>query len=114
MLKDLANNLISIPIKIHSFLIQGNLELINGNVKSFESYYNLALDLANEYQLDFFITIITSKLTDFKNEVQNWKNIINETSTIVDRLEKIDLLEYIEMAKPITKGIYNHSNLNTK
>ena len=80
-------------------MLQGKIALIQGDIKDFESYYQLALDLANKFELKFLKDKINNSLEELRKEISRYRSIINDETSLIERMNEVDVLEYIQWAK---------------
>ena len=97
---NILNNLVkqtnSISLKIQFLFLQGKLNIILGNFDEVENYFNEAKEIAKEYQLTSFEKWINDELINFQGELKKWKMLITTNASLKDRIEMIELEEYVK------------------
>lgn len=95
---DFVNKFNSIPLKIQSMIIKSKLELAFGNYNEFKSVLKNAKDLATEYNLINYISLIDTENSKVNSEAEKWKPLLliqNNTP------KSEEIKEYLERAKEI-------------
>ena len=104
-LRELAEMMNSIPIKIRLLLVLGKLDFILGDFASFERLFIEAKKLASDYDLKPYEELIENE--NKKNELHKWKSLLLNNSSIAERLDAIDLANYVRDANSLLNR-YNH------
>ena len=95
-LNELVKQTSSISLKIQSLIIQGKINIILGNFNLFEQFFNEARAIAKEYDLTSVEKWIISELSNYHTELSKWQTIITSNVSIRERIELIQLEEYVK------------------
>ena len=99
-LKEVGEKNNSILLKIYSLLLGGKLELIQGDIRRAGELYRKSLHIAQEYNLSEFISQSSDELDNLQRDLGNWEKLLQDSS-IKERIELINLEEYIKKGKEI-------------
>lgn len=90
----LANN--SKFLEGEVMLIKANLELVSGNVKSADKLMNQAEKFAEELNLRHLVKRIQDSKTHFEKELAYWNEVLQNSSSIMERITKSRISSYLE------------------
>ncbi|MCE7737293.1 MAG: tetratricopeptide repeat protein [Candidatus Heimdallarchaeota archaeon] len=82
-------------------ILRSKLSLVEGNVDVAQKLLHSTLGKAESYQLDRYITIIENDIAKLGNELTRWKELVKSNSTMLERIEKAGLDDYIREVQRI-------------
>ena len=95
-LRKLAEKSNSIPVKIHSLVLSSRFDLVLGKFNDSELSLQDALSMAKEYELENFEKLISIQISNLRLELSQWQKLVNTQSSLLERLEKVELDDYIK------------------
>ena len=98
-LRELAEIMNSIPIKIRLLIVLGKLDLILGKHSSFEKLFSEAKRLASEYDLKAYEELIDEESK--KSEISKWKSLLINNASLAERLDIVNLANYVRDASTL-------------
>ena len=102
-LSEITEEMSSVVLKIESMILRGKFELVKGNHSNFLVYLNKSKDLAVEYNITKFTDFINSEIKNFNSEIQKWQTVINDNTTVSQKLDLDNLESYISEVRNILK-----------
>ena len=96
LLKTVADQQNSIPLRIQSDVLHAKMYLVQGEFDRFEKFLDKAKELAIEYNRKTVVDWIDAELADFQEQYQTWKSLIASDSPLINRFEKVSIENYIK------------------
>lgn len=93
-----ATNQRSITTLVTLYSLQAKLALVEGNIEYSNSILTQALSIANEKGLDFLSLKVKKQQDQLFNQLEEWKALLVQNSSIQERFEILDLKKYISTA----------------
>lgn len=100
-LKEVASQQSSIPLIIQSDVLHAKMCQIQGEFNQYEYFLDKAREIANEYNLKNMVDWIDSELADFQSQFQVWKSLIESDSSLINRIEKVSIEDYLRDVRRI-------------
>ncbi|MHA1911658.1 MAG: tetratricopeptide repeat protein [Candidatus Kariarchaeaceae archaeon] len=108
-LTEIAKDQSSYWLLIETYWLQGELALVNSNVKEARRLFSQAQYIAEEKGLERLAMKISYEHDDLINELTHWEDLIERKASLVERLEAARLDEIVKEIRKQERVIYHEA-----
>ena len=90
------------PIKVELLILESKLALSLGNGELAQDHLDKAMNIAQEKTLKNLEERIKQEIDILKNQISKWKKLSFENITVGEKLEQLEVTEYLQQAIEIT------------